>query len=153
MTVDKIHRPSAGVNVIWKDQAFSSLPRTRGQSFNSLLVFQGLGAEQDWCGRGAQHLHIPTSLNPCTLTSPRPTASLPKPNSKGESGEKSSGGERQTPQSSGGCRGGEGLGGGFRRQPGVSLQAQVRKNKQNYTSAYVESKPKNKTEMTKLTSK
>lgn len=137
---------------MWKDQAFSSLPRTHGQSFNSLLVFQVLRAEQDWCGRGAQHLHIPTSLNPCTLPSPCPTASLPKPD-KGESGEKDLGGERQTPQSSGGCQGDEGFVGGFRSWQRVYLHAQVSKNKQNYTSVYVESKPKNKIEMTKLTSK
>lgn len=152
MTVDKIHRPSAGVNVIWKDQASSSLPLSCGQSFNSLLVFQVPRAEQDWCGCGAQHFHIPTSLNPCTLPSSCPTASLPKPD-KGEPREKDLGGESQASQSSGGCQGEEDFVGGFRRWQHVSLHGQVSKTKQNYTSVYVGSKPKNKVEMTKLTSK
>lgn len=55
VTVGKTHRPSAGLNVICKDQAFSSLPHAHGPSFD-LLGFRGAW---DQHSPGTQHPAAP----------------------------------------------------------------------------------------------
>lgn len=139
MTVDKIHRPSAGVNVIWKVQAFSSLPRARGQSFNSLLVFQALRAEQDW-GTASPHPHIPESLHPHIPTCPCPSPT------KGNPGGRSRGEKGRPHKAQGTCRGCQKMAMCFSSCPSQQNQTELHFSVRREQT-------KNKIEMAKLTSK